>query len=69
MRGHLGFNAPGRLHESVAFRVIVLDFVAPIVANVDDYPLTRSLYLSVDYKPGSQLDPLRKEFLKLVFSR
>jgi len=45
------------------------DFVAPTVENVADYPLTRSLYLAVDYKPGSALDPIRKEFLKLVFSK
>ena len=32
------------------------------------YPLARFLWLSVNYKPGSQLEPLRREFLKLVFS-
>lgn len=34
-----------------------------------EYPLARFLYLSVNYKPGSTLDPLRAEFLRLVFSR
>ena len=34
-----------------------------------DYPLARFLYISVNYKPGSQLDPLRAEFLKFVLSR
>ena len=34
-----------------------------------DYPLARFLWLSVNYKPGSQLDPLRREFLKYIFSR
>jgi phosphate transport system substrate-binding protein len=34
-----------------------------------DYPLARFLYLTVNYKPGSDLDPLRKEFLKFVFSK
>jgi len=33
------------------------------------YPLARFLYLYVNYKPGSELDPLRREFLKYVFSR
>jgi phosphate transport system substrate-binding protein len=33
-----------------------------------DYPLARFLYLSVDYKPGSSLDPLRGEFLRYVLS-
>ncbi len=34
-----------------------------------DYPLARFLWLSVNYKPGSQLDPLRREFMKYIFSR
>ena len=34
-----------------------------------DYPLARFLWLSVNYKPGSQLDPLRRDFLKYIFSR
>ncbi len=34
-----------------------------------DYPLARYLWLSVNYKPGSQLDPLRREFMKYIFSR
>ncbi len=34
-----------------------------------DYPLARYLYLYVNAKPGSELDPVRKEFLKYVFSK
>jgi phosphate transport system substrate-binding protein len=34
-----------------------------------EYPLSRFLWLSVNYKPGSQLDPLRREFVKYVFSK
>ncbi|MFO0870859.1 MAG: PstS family phosphate ABC transporter substrate-binding protein [Pirellulales bacterium] len=34
-----------------------------------DYPLSRQLLLYVNYKPGSQLDPLRREFIKFIFSR
>ncbi len=46
-------------------------FVAAIPANAytGDYPLARYLYLSVNYKPRSELDPLRREFIKYVFSR
>jgi phosphate transport system substrate-binding protein len=33
------------------------------------YPLARFLYLYVNYKPGSELDPLRREFVKYVFSK
>ncbi len=38
-------------------------------AYTGEYPLARFLWLSVNYKPGSQLDPLRREFLKYVFSK
>ena len=34
-----------------------------------DYPLARFLYLTVNYKPGSELDDLRSEFVRFVFSR
>jgi phosphate transport system substrate-binding protein len=47
---------------------------SPIEASVDNaysgkYPMSRFLYLYVNYKPGSELDPLRREFIRLVFSR
>jgi phosphate transport system substrate-binding protein len=34
-----------------------------------EYPLARFLYIYVNYKPNSQLDPLRREFIKYVFSK
>lgn len=34
-----------------------------------EYPLSRYLYLYVNYEPGSELDPLRREFIRYVFSR
>lgn len=41
------------------------------VANAysGDYPLARPLVIYVNYKPGSQLDPLRREFIKFIFSK
>lgn len=33
------------------------------------YPLARLLYIYVNYQPGSQLDPVRREFIKYVFSK
>ena len=33
------------------------------------YPLGRYLFLTVNYKPTSKLEPLRKEFIKFVFSK
>ncbi|MFM7075556.1 MAG: PstS family phosphate ABC transporter substrate-binding protein [Planctomycetaceae bacterium] len=40
----------------------------PERAYSGDYPLARFLYLSVNRKPGSELDPLRREFLRYVLS-
>ena len=44
--------------------------VEPEAANAyaGTYPLARFLYLSVNHKPGSQLDPLRREFIRYVLS-
>jgi phosphate transport system substrate-binding protein len=34
-----------------------------------DYPLARYLYLAINHKPGSKLDPVRREFLRFIFSQ
>jgi phosphate transport system substrate-binding protein len=34
-----------------------------------NYPLARYLYLAMNYKPKSKLEPLRREFLKFIYSR
>ncbi|MGQ0554172.1 MAG: PstS family phosphate ABC transporter substrate-binding protein [Planctomycetota bacterium] len=34
-----------------------------------DYPLARYLLLYLNHKPGTQLDPLRREFVRYVFSK
>ena len=34
-----------------------------------EYPLARFLFVYVNFKPGSDLDPLRKEFVKYIFSK
>ena len=46
-------------------------FVAAEPAHAYDgsYAMARALWLSVNYKPQSQLDPLRAEFIRYVFSR
>jgi phosphate transport system substrate-binding protein len=41
----------------------------PENAYTGEYPLSRYLYLYVNYKPGSELDPLRREFIKYIFSK
>jgi phosphate transport system substrate-binding protein len=34
-----------------------------------EYPLSRFLYIYLNHKPGSTLEPLRGEFIRMVFSR
>ncbi len=41
----------------------------PANAYSGEYPLARFLYLYVNHKPGSELDPLRREFVRYVFSK
>ena len=38
-------------------------------AYTGDYPLARFLYLYVNYEPNSDLDPLRREFIRYMYSR
>lgn len=38
-------------------------------AYAGDYPLARFLYVYVNAKPGEALDPLRREFVRYIFSR
>jgi len=45
------------------------EFVDADPARVENYPLARFLCLYLNYKPGTEMDPLRGEFLKLVFSK
>ena len=41
----------------------------PKNAYSGDYPLSRFLLVYINHKPGTELEPLRKEFIKYVFSR
>jgi phosphate transport system substrate-binding protein len=38
-------------------------------AYTGEYPLSRFLYMYVNAKPNSELDPVRREFIKYVFSK
>ena len=42
--------------------------IAASPENVAKYPLSRALWVYLNHKPNSQLDPLRREFLRYVFS-
>jgi phosphate transport system substrate-binding protein len=41
----------------------------PEYAYTGKYPLARFLFVYVNYKPGMELDPLRREFIRFVFSK
>jgi len=41
----------------------------PDNAYTGEYPLARFLYVYVNHKPGSTMDPLRREFVRYIFSR
>lgn len=47
------------------------DFVTAVPENgfSGEYPLSRYLYLYINYEPQSKLDPLRLEFVRFIFSR
>jgi len=41
----------------------------PANAYTGEFPMARFLYVYVNHKPGTQLDPLRREFLRYILSR
>lgn len=71
----IGYSGIGYKTEGVKALAIAADKdskpVAPVAENMlsGEYPLVRFLYLAVNAKPNTQLDPLRREFLKFVFSK
>ncbi|MEO0651250.1 MAG: phosphate ABC transporter substrate-binding protein [Planctomycetota bacterium] len=68
----IGYSGIGYRTADVRAVPIVSEDGRPIEAtpeNVRDYPLWRFLYTYMNYEPGKPLDPLRREFLKFVFSR
>jgi len=47
------------------------DFVEATAENAytGEYPLARFLYVYVNHKPGTVIDPLRREFIRYIFSK
>jgi len=54
------------LAKSAKSKMIPAD---PAHAYTGDYPLARFLYVYVNLKPRTELDPLRREFVKYVYSK
>ncbi len=69
----IGYSGIGYITADVAAVPVAgkdgKSFVTPTPERAGDYTLSRYLNLAVNYKPGSRLDPLRREFIRFVFSR
>ncbi|GAB6164310.1 phosphate ABC transporter substrate-binding protein PstS [Thermostilla marina] len=71
----IGYSGIGYKTADVRVVPLALDADSEFVeakpenAYSGDYPLARFLYVYVNYKPGTQLDPLRREFIKYIFSK
>ncbi|MCC7012838.1 MAG: PstS family phosphate ABC transporter substrate-binding protein [Planctomycetes bacterium] len=71
----IGYSGIGYITADVRAVPLALDAKsAPVEAKPENaytgtYPMARFLYAYVNYKPGTQLDPLRREFIRYVFSR
>ena len=70
----MGYSGIG--YKTADVRVVPLavdgpDFVAaePEKAYAGEYPLARMLFVYVNRDPSSQLDPLRREFIRYLFSK
>ena len=70
----IGYSGIGYKTADVACVPLAVDPQADMVeavpanAYTGEYPLARFLWLSVNHEPGTDLDPLRAEFLKYIFS-
>ena len=68
----IGYSGIGYITADVAAVPLgkaVQSIVAATPENLRAYPLTRFLMVYVNHKPNSQLDPLRREFIRYMFSR
>jgi len=71
----LGYSGIGYLTADVRVVPLAKDAKSEVIpATVENaytgkYPLSRFLYVYVNQKPGTELDPLRREFVRFVYSR
>lgn len=74
-KGGVGYSGIGYKTADVRAVPLSADDQSPAVeatpenAYTGEYPLARYLYLYVNYRPGSEIDPLRREFIKYIFSK
>jgi phosphate transport system substrate-binding protein len=70
-----GYSGIGYLTADVRAVPLAKDAKSKVIAATPEnaytgeYPMARFLYLYVNQKPGTELDPLRREFLRFVLSK
>jgi phosphate transport system substrate-binding protein len=71
----IGYSGMGYKTANVRALPLALDYKSPYIvpepanAYSGDYPLTRVLLLYVNHQPGTELDPLRREFIRYLYSQ
>lgn len=71
----VGYSGMGFKTSDVRALPLALDLKSPYVvpeppnAYSGDYPLTRVLLMYVNHQPGTELDPLRREFIRYLYSQ
>lgn len=69
----VGYSGLGYMTADVAAVPLAAEpGAAPVPTTADyvsTYPLARFLYVYVNYQPGTKIDPLRGEFIKLIYSQ
>lgn len=72
-RAGVGYSGIGYQTADVAGVPLSVDegeaMVPPTAATVADYPLARFLLVYINKVPGQEMDPLRRELIKLIFSK
>ena len=74
-RSGIGYSGIGYKTADVRAVPLAVDARSPMVPAVADnaysgeYPLSRFLYIYVNKAPGKDLDPLRREYLRYIFSQ
>jgi phosphate transport system substrate-binding protein len=72
-RAGIGYSGIG--YQTADVRAVPLaksaggEFVSPSPETVSRYPLARFLRVYVNYRPNAELDPLRREFIRFIFSK
>jgi phosphate transport system substrate-binding protein len=71
----IGYSGMGYKTEGVRALPLALDIKSPYVAAEPanaysgDYPLTRVLLMYINHQPGTELDPLPREFIRYLYSQ